>query len=43
MERMLADREFREDLIDLASLDQQVKERSHLLDDSLAHRPRKTR
>ncbi len=43
VERLLADREFREDLIDLAILDQRAKEPSRSLDDYLAHRRRKPR
>ena len=43
VERLLADREFREDLIDLAILDQRAKEPSRSLDDYLTHRRRKPR
>lgn len=43
VERLLADRQFREDLIDLAILDQRAKEPSRSLDDHLARRHRKSR
>ena len=43
MERLLADSEFREDLIDLAILKQRAKEPSRSIDEYLAQRLRKSR
>jgi len=43
MERLLADSEFREDLIDLAILKQRAKEPSRSIEEYLAQRLRKSR
>jgi hypothetical protein len=43
MERLLADSEFREDLIDLAILKQRAKEPSRSIEEYLAQRVRKSR